>query len=604
LCLLALLVPASARAEWRRLETPNFIVIGDAGERDLRNVAVRFEGFRETLGRVLGTSATATAVPTVVVVFPHDRAFTPYKPLFNGKPVAVAGAFYGGRDFNYITLLNDDRPGALEVLFHEYAHLMVSNVAMNLPVWLSEGLAEYYSTYEYRRDGREALIGKPIDRHLQLLGEKTLLPLRELITVDDDSPLYNEGERRSLFYAQSWALTHMLLLGEPSRLQELSVFIRAVQSGTPPDAAWRQAFGSEDIERALAQYVRRVSLKAYRYTFTEGLSRLNPSAESLPAPDAAAFLAGLRLQQDRLDDAATLAAQVLERDARHAHARATRARIAIARGDLDAAARELVGLGPTEDWFAAYAAGTALTELIDRGAHVAPEQPVAARSLLAGVGRAREVPNALANLAVLDALAPSGASAAGRAAIERARALAPGREDYVLVHARVLAETGEFELARAVLGSLLAPGYSEQVRSSARTWMDTVVRMEEHRLRAALPEPGEPPREAASTAAGASGGAFALYRIVGTGERRLEGTLERIACPPNPPATVHVRTEAGLEAFEATALEDVEFITYRDDLTGSVTCGSMRTPMRVYVTWREGKTPGTRRVVAIEFLPK
>ena len=76
---------------------------------------------------------TATAVPTVVVVFPHDRAFTPYKPVYNGKPVDVGGVFYSGRDANYITLLNDGREGRLRVLFHEYAHLMISNVVMNLP---------------------------------------------------------------------------------------------------------------------------------------------------------------------------------------------------------------------------------------------------------------------------------------------------------------------------------------------------------------------------------------------------------------------------------------------------------------------------------------
>ena len=70
------LVPSPVAAEWRRLESPNFIVIGDASERELRNIAVHFEGFRETLGRVLSVRVTATAVPTVVVVFPNDRAYT------------------------------------------------------------------------------------------------------------------------------------------------------------------------------------------------------------------------------------------------------------------------------------------------------------------------------------------------------------------------------------------------------------------------------------------------------------------------------------------------------------------------------------------------
>ena len=40
---------------------------------------------REVLARVLTEKAVATAVPTVVLVFPSDRAFTPIKPKFNGK---------------------------------------------------------------------------------------------------------------------------------------------------------------------------------------------------------------------------------------------------------------------------------------------------------------------------------------------------------------------------------------------------------------------------------------------------------------------------------------------------------------------------------------
>ena len=48
----------------------------------------------------------------------------------------------------------------MQVVFHEYAHLVVSNVMRNVPVWLNEGLAEYYSTYEMRDGGREAVIGR------------------------------------------------------------------------------------------------------------------------------------------------------------------------------------------------------------------------------------------------------------------------------------------------------------------------------------------------------------------------------------------------------------------------------------------------------------
>jgi len=51
--LLAAMPPAAGGADWLTLQTPHFNVIGDAGQRDLREVALRLEQFREVLGRAL-----------------------------------------------------------------------------------------------------------------------------------------------------------------------------------------------------------------------------------------------------------------------------------------------------------------------------------------------------------------------------------------------------------------------------------------------------------------------------------------------------------------------------------------------------------------------
>ena len=63
-----------------------------------------------------------------------------------------------------------------------------------VPLWLNEGLAELYSTFE-SEDGKVA-IGKPIERHVYWLRDQPLIPLRELFAVDVDSPTYNEGRRQ------------------------------------------------------------------------------------------------------------------------------------------------------------------------------------------------------------------------------------------------------------------------------------------------------------------------------------------------------------------------------------------------------------------------
>ena len=100
-------------------------------------------------------------------------------------------------------------------------------------------------------DGREVLIGKAVPGHVQLLNGQRLLPLEELLKIKQDSPLHNEGERRSTFYAQSWGLTHLILLGQPPRRDKLAAYLDRLASGTPELDAWQGAFGADRMDREL-----------------------------------------------------------------------------------------------------------------------------------------------------------------------------------------------------------------------------------------------------------------------------------------------------------------------------------------------------------------
>lgn len=583
-CALLALVPASAAAEWRRLDSPNFIVVGEAGERDLGRIAAQFESFREALGRVLSPRATATAVPTVVVVFSNDRAFAPYKPLYRGKPIDSAGTFHADRDFNFITILNDGRPGGMRVVFHEYAHVVTANLAANLPAWLNEGLAEYYSTFEIERGGREATIGRPIESHLRLLATSRLLPIEDLIRVERSSTLYNEGERRSVFYAQSWALTHMLLMGDPSRSADLSAFIGHINDGMPDASAWQAAFGRAPIQRDLDGYLRRRAFRVNRYTFEDRLTSLETASTPMAAADVGAMLAALYLRQRRYEDAQRLAGDVVQASPGHAHANAVLARVDVERGDLTSATKRLEAAGSIDDWFVAYTTGVTLADVVSRSdARAAPVGT--ARERLETLQRQREIPNVYAHLAMLELSSPAGAAAQAQAHIARARGLAPGREDYALIEARALADLGDFDSARRILDAMMRPGYPAHIRDTARMWLDNVSKMESSRRRGI-------PR----TTAG--------YRARLPGEERMEGVLERVTCLAAAPAQFRVRTETGIETLFAPDFGAVQFITYRRDLRGKVICGPLDEPLPVYVTWKHGGDRDTRIVVAVEFLPQ
>jgi hypothetical protein len=97
--------------------------------------------------------------------------------------------------------------------------------------------------------------------------------------------------------------------------------------------------------------------------------------------------------------------------------------------------------------------------------------------------------------------------------------------------------------------------------------------------------------------------AATVFRRLEAGEQRLEGMLEQIECR-GASAVFHVRAVDGLVRLTAPRMSEVDFITYRDDVSGAIACGPLATPLRVYVAWKPGSTSDARVAVAIEFLPK
>ena len=61
--------------------------------------------------------------------------------------------------------------------------------------------------------------------------------LADLMAVDRASPVYNEGQRRGMFYAQSWALMHYLMLGSRTRSAELAAYMAQLKAGASAERA-------------------------------------------------------------------------------------------------------------------------------------------------------------------------------------------------------------------------------------------------------------------------------------------------------------------------------------------------------------------------------
>ena len=170
------------------------------------------------------------------------RALEPEAYLAKGS-LKLAGLFLRAADKNYVLMrLDAEGEHPYSIVYHEYTHLLLSKSAEFMPLWLNEGLAEFYQNTDIHE--KEALLGEPSGDDILWLRQNRLLPLATLFTVDYNSPYYHEENKGSIFYAESWALTHYLEMKEfAEKTHHVPDYLDLVSKQVDPVTAASRAFG-------------------------------------------------------------------------------------------------------------------------------------------------------------------------------------------------------------------------------------------------------------------------------------------------------------------------------------------------------------------------
>ena len=633
LCLLVCTAAHAGAAEWLSLRTPNFLFVGDATGGDIRDVAVRFEQFREAVTTAFPVFTDRRPGPPVVVfVFRNRRSFEPFLPQYDGKSVQVGGYYVSGRDVNYIALSADTRGADFQTVYHEYAHLLLHRVMSNLPPWFNEGVAEYFSTFELV--GRDkANFGEAILRHVGLLRERQM-PLSELFAVTHDSPVYNEGARRGLFYAQSWALLHYAIVARAERFPQLTQFLKLRDGGEPVATAFEHAFGfaTTELDEELRKYMLRTSLGYAVVDLDQRIaSRVQGTVTPVTEAEADAWLGDLLAHNDRPDAATARLEKSLAAAPDLALAHASLGSLLMRQGKHDAAMVHLQRAAELDspNEFVHFYYGAALVER----AGADPTGPEARASL----------PGAVAALTRAVAMRP-GFTEAGtllgfahlllddaqtsRDVLRRVRAEDPSDERAALILAQAELRLGNLAEARALLGPLVGRAADKGVKEQARRVLAQSADIERRRqlfsehlpattapTAAPAPVPNGGGAEAFSSALrgsasgpGSSPGYRPVFRELLPGETRVRGMLSTMECA-NGRIVLHLRTAGGTYQVAAERFDDIDFISYRSTTPSSIACGPLGSPEDVYLTSRpdtgpDGQARDIPTVVAVELLPE
>jgi tetratricopeptide (TPR) repeat protein len=614
LCALPRTGASAAKETWTSIQSKNFFLVGNASERDIRKVAVQLEQFREVFTRLFNRVNLKALAPIKVIVFRDDAAYRPYKPVYQGQPAAVSGYFQSGEDLNYITLTamwRNQNPYA--VIFHELAHVYTLANARALPPWLGEGLAEYYSTFEVTDGDKKVWLGKAIAEHVRLLRERRFMPLAQLFSVNHSSAEYNERDKKTVFYAQAWALVHYLLLGNNgARQPQFRQFINALAQGQPVESSFKQAFQTDyaTLEKELQDYIGRDTYPAQYVTFNEKL-QFDTAMQTTPVSEAEAqfHLGDLLWRIKRPQEAEAHLQNALALDPKLAVANAALGMVKMHAKNF-AEARQYLQKAVAEDsqnylvhYYYAYVLSR---EAMGEARIVSALPDESAQEMRKALRRTLELaPNfaeayrllSFINLVKNENLDES------VALLKQAMGLLPGNHDFPLLLGQIYLRQEKYDLVKQTLEPLTRDGVDPHWRTQAQSYLDIVKRVEAlSSLR--LPQEGGvavesekhtfietpvPPRPALR------------QRFEG---EELKGWLTRVDCT-NQGVTLTVKTDTGsVQLFTATP-EKLVFMTYTQEMGQSFTCGVINPPKQIVVTYRkagEAKAKYLGEPVAVQFV--
>ncbi|HEY0098451.1 MAG TPA: tetratricopeptide repeat protein [Pyrinomonadaceae bacterium] len=476
---------ALAKDSWAGVRSPHYLLVGETNGSELREVAIRFEQFRHAFAQMFPASGLSSSVPTTVILFRDYDAYKEFRPLYQGKPTEFISYFQSGLDVNYIALpLDKDRESLYVRLFHESVHLLLDSQSRRVPDWLNEGLAQYYSTYEFNLAQDRNILGKPVAGNLALLRKQKLLPLETLFAVDRASASYNEREKSGIFNAQSWALVHYLMNADGGRRQlQLLRFIELSAAGVPFEKSFSQSFKAayRTIEAELQEYIRRADFRV-RHNALDAHPGGVAAIETLPLTDADAhyFLGDLLLHINRYDDAAKQLqkAIALNPASASAHAALGLTRVRQRQG---AEARRLlqraVSLEPDNYLMHYYYAYALSREEMDDEQEITEYEPETAQIMRRELRRAIALNPGFTESYRLLAFVNLVTGEQLPEAVELLRhglKLSPNRPDLTFILAQVYLRQKDSHAARATLRQLINTNANPRLRARAQTLLERI----------------------------------------------------------------------------------------------------------------------------------
>jgi tetratricopeptide (TPR) repeat protein len=284
--------------KWIEVRTNNFRVISVLNERKSVELARYLELFRVAVVNLTNIRSTDAPIPTnIYVVRGNLNKF--------GLDPNAAGVYMPSLRHNTMVVRDSFGMKETSIILHEYVHFLIRNqTSLHYPMWFDEGFAEYLSASRVRRGYFE--IGLVPEHRLGNLNYSQWIPMRKILAPERYERW--SRERKSMFYAEAWALVHYLQ-GQPetnaSFSESMAVYLKRIESGSDSVEAFGAAFGIDDsaLDRSVKRYLTKGKLHGFQYDSAQLLPVFQPKVTRLSKARVALAMAQLALQGGELDKA-------------------------------------------------------------------------------------------------------------------------------------------------------------------------------------------------------------------------------------------------------------------------------------------------------------
>jgi len=243
--MLAVWVPVSARAaQWPdEFQAGQFLCHADFPLAAFRPLLSSMPALEEELVRLLGLQPSREL--THVFLFHNKSTYQGYVKQYFPEAPSRKALFIKDRGLGMVFAYEGDE---FEVdLRHECTHALLNAALPVAPLWLDEGLAEYFEV-----EASQRAAGHPHQKYVRwnaYLGQTPRL--------EDLEQVREVNQMTRTRYRQAWAWVHFMLHGPPAARTVLIEYLRDIRNNTPPgQLSDRLLSAIPDLDRVFLKHFR------------------------------------------------------------------------------------------------------------------------------------------------------------------------------------------------------------------------------------------------------------------------------------------------------------------------------------------------------------